>query len=122
MGRRPPRSTRTDTLFPYTTLFRSGDRLLLTLDDPANRNAMSAAMRDALYEALANALDDPSRPAVLIQCAGKCFSTGGALAEFGTAQDRMSTRLNSSHSCASRMPSTACKIKNNIISHNNRNK
>src|SRR3546814_19284660 len=26
MIRRPPRSTRTDTLFPYTTLFRSGDR------------------------------------------------------------------------------------------------
>src|SRR3546814_12200942 len=24
MSRRPPRSTRTDTLFPYTTLFRSG--------------------------------------------------------------------------------------------------
>src|SRR3546814_19194378 len=30
MIRRPPRSTRTDTLFPYTTLFRSayGDRTL----------------------------------------------------------------------------------------------
>src|SRR3546814_2659009 len=27
MIRRPPRSTRTDTLFPYTTLFRSGDYL-----------------------------------------------------------------------------------------------
>src|SRR3546814_15048021 len=27
MIRRPPRSTRTDTLFPYTTLFRSGGRL-----------------------------------------------------------------------------------------------
>src|SRR3546814_5557686 len=26
MIRRPPRSTRTDTLFPYTTLFRSGHR------------------------------------------------------------------------------------------------
>src|SRR3546814_11633669 len=26
MIRRPPRSTRTDTLFPYTTLFRSGAR------------------------------------------------------------------------------------------------
>src|SRR3546814_9254093 len=26
MIRRPPRSTRTDTLFPYTTLFRSCDR------------------------------------------------------------------------------------------------
>src|SRR3546814_9032324 len=32
MIRRPPRSTRTDTLFPYTTLFRSGaanDRSLI---------------------------------------------------------------------------------------------
>src|SRR3546814_19468587 len=32
MIRRPPRSTRTDTLFPYTTLFRSGlkaERVLL---------------------------------------------------------------------------------------------
>src|SRR3546814_2523379 len=27
MIRRPPRSTRTDTLFPYTTLFRSGPGL-----------------------------------------------------------------------------------------------
>src|SRR3546814_12257172 len=27
MRRRPPRSTRTDTLFPYTTLFRSPTRL-----------------------------------------------------------------------------------------------
>src|SRR3546814_5358571 len=26
MIRQPPRSTRTDTLFPYTTLFRSADR------------------------------------------------------------------------------------------------
>src|SRR3546814_17587523 len=28
MIRRPPRSTRTDTLFPYTTLFRSGAQAL----------------------------------------------------------------------------------------------
>src|SRR3546814_9564871 len=28
MIRRPPRSTRTDTLFPYTTLFRSGIKAL----------------------------------------------------------------------------------------------
>src|SRR3546814_1209087 len=27
MRRRPPRSTRTDTLFPYTTLFRSKQRM-----------------------------------------------------------------------------------------------
>src|SRR3546814_14980609 len=29
MIRRPPRSTRTDTLFPYTTLFRSAEKLRL---------------------------------------------------------------------------------------------
>src|SRR3546814_12276935 len=29
MIRRPPRSTRTDTLFPYTTLFRSDTRMTL---------------------------------------------------------------------------------------------
>src|SRR3546814_14463690 len=31
MIRRPPRSTRTDTLFPYTTLFRS---IFASIDDP----------------------------------------------------------------------------------------
>src|SRR3546814_3294778 len=40
MIRRPPISTRTDTLFPYTTLFRSlyGDRLSGTVivDSPVN--------------------------------------------------------------------------------------
>src|SRR3546814_4057743 len=29
MIRRPPRSTRTDTLFPYTTLFRSSQQIAL---------------------------------------------------------------------------------------------
>src|SRR3546814_11272373 len=33
MIRRPPRSTRTDTLFPYTTLFRSSDMLIGQLLD-----------------------------------------------------------------------------------------
>src|SRR3546814_18489765 len=32
--RRPPRSTRTDTLFPYTTLFRSRDREVLSRAAP----------------------------------------------------------------------------------------
>src|SRR3546814_5867516 len=31
MKRRPPRSKRTDTLFPYTTLFRSGGDHLVSL-------------------------------------------------------------------------------------------
>src|SRR3546814_4046935 len=33
MIRRPPRSTRTDTLFPYTTLFRSGPTPIFPPDD-----------------------------------------------------------------------------------------
>src|SRR3546814_12843485 len=33
MIRRPPRSTRTDTLFPYTTLFRSESLAGMTNDD-----------------------------------------------------------------------------------------
>src|SRR3546814_18184001 len=40
MIRRPPRSTRTDTLFPYTTLFRSGgNRRRLNGKRQANREA-----------------------------------------------------------------------------------
>src|SRR3546814_9546399 len=35
MLRRPPRSTRTDTLFPYTTLFRSPGLAAVFGDDPA---------------------------------------------------------------------------------------
>src|SRR3546814_4363542 len=34
MIRRPPRSTRTDTLFPYTTLFRSFDRVIADASRP----------------------------------------------------------------------------------------
>src|SRR3546814_18533086 len=42
MIRRPPRSTRTDTLFPYTTLFRSakGAALLETPARPAQQIAV----------------------------------------------------------------------------------
>src|SRR3546814_9821924 len=39
MIRRPPRSTRTDTLFPYTTLFRSPDDIAITITD--NGHGMS---------------------------------------------------------------------------------
>src|SRR3546814_790565 len=35
MIRRPPRSTRTDTLFPYTTLFRSDERLIAVFGSSA---------------------------------------------------------------------------------------
>src|SRR3546814_3429558 len=50
MIRRPPRSTRTDTLFPYTTLFRSEiarpasrrDTLCLALEEGRGRDPPSA--------------------------------------------------------------------------------
>src|SRR3546814_19924785 len=42
MIRRPPRSTRTDTLFPYTTRFRSLPELPKWDDGPSSANAMIA--------------------------------------------------------------------------------
>src|SRR3546814_14444824 len=63
MIRRPPRSTRTDTLFPYTTLFRSGARLRLgyhgatgaltrrwALTPPFDHRPVGAGRRGALPE------------------------------------------------------------------------
>src|SRR3546814_15611068 len=49
MRRRPPRSTRTDTLFPYTTLFRSlSGRLVLGTNNPDGLFAMGQMMVPAL--------------------------------------------------------------------------
>src|SRR3546814_5778852 len=46
MIRRPPRSTRTDTLFPYTTLFRS-----LVSDQASSCRLSAAAARDDVFDA-----------------------------------------------------------------------
>src|SRR3546814_15606065 len=45
MIRRPPRSTRTDTLFPYTTLFRSQCRAILRSKCGAIRCPLSVNLR-----------------------------------------------------------------------------
>src|SRR3546814_17084430 len=46
MLRRPPRATRTDTLFPYTTLFRSSARrFVATMAHILNRPVVDAATR-----------------------------------------------------------------------------
>src|SRR3546814_7692583 len=57
MIRRPPRSTRTDTLFPYTTLFRSPGAALAM--DAASEAKAAAAQADA------------TRDSVLISAAAK---------------------------------------------------
>src|SRR3546814_129987 len=52
MIRRPPRSTRTDTLFPYTTLFRSREHALLNAPD---FKLLSVVLRESLEAALTGA-------------------------------------------------------------------
>lgn len=80
---------------------REGDEVTLTLCSPGNRNAMTAAMRDALFEALANVIEDPSQPSVTLRAEGRCFSTGGDLAEFGSARDlAMAHLIRTGRSCA----------------------
>src|SRR3546814_11597855 len=44
MIRRPPRSTRTDTLFPYTTLFRSPEGMVKTVFDKKTGELLGAHM------------------------------------------------------------------------------
>src|SRR3546814_17310479 len=72
--RRPPRSTRTGTLFPCTTLFRSPDSALDAVDD--------------LVQPVAQQVLDTSEPR-------RVNEHRGVLACLPT--DRKSTRLNSSH-------------------------
>lgn len=80
---------------------REVDLVTLTLASPGNHNAMTASMRDALYEALVNVLEDPSEPRLILKADGKCFSTGGSLAEFGTARDLAQAHIiRTQHSCA----------------------
>src|SRR3546814_13910154 len=98
MIRRPPRSTRTDTLFPYTTLFRS--------EEAEERGEVQGVVgaadheRGVLVRALAVAGDVAGGAGVghareadhLLGEADRQF-----LAGFPGNADRKSTRLNSSH-------------------------
>src|SRR3546814_13060608 len=83
MNRRPPRSTRTDTLFPYTTLFRSrfedAIALLPHLEPLAWGDAGNASVM-----ARAGRLEEARR------------QLGRVMSE-RSVRDRKSTRLNSSH-------------------------
>src|SRR3546814_18091765 len=98
MIRRPPRSTRTDTLFPYTTLFRSvrssdyriqafdagTGELRWSLQRPGPALALKTNMQMLIVEGLIiSGLPN-----------GKLLAID---ARSGNVQDRKSTRLNSSH-------------------------
>ncbi|QHS10367.1 enoyl-CoA hydratase/isomerase family protein [Sinimarinibacterium sp. NLF-5-8] len=89
----PPGARARHDAAPAVALARDQRTLHLTLDRPAERNAMTVEMRDALCEALRLALNDTDIDTLCIRASGKCFSTGGDPAEFGTAPDSSSAHL-----------------------------
>src|SRR3546814_19577044 len=99
MIRRPPRSTRTDTLFPYTTLFRS------PYPRPAHAAAACRVVRLPESEQLGVVGEDVKRSAGDDRSEHDLVQQRQAaenLARIGRdgqrlAIDRKSTRLNSSH-------------------------
>src|SRR3546814_12873402 len=71
MIRRPPRSTRTDTRFPYTTLFRSAVRRTpearrASGDQPAMMRAMACALAMAAAPLLGGAAPAPRVHSIVI--------------------------------------------------------
>src|SRR3546814_17925871 len=88
---RPPRSTRTDTLFPYTTLFRSEH----VQPSWSGRDAGDGKVvgRVEVAETQAGKAHRDHAHASLQRMYGKVAGRHG-LCHFG---DRKSTRLNSSH-------------------------
>jgi hypothetical protein len=72
---------------PRVLIDDAGGVLTITLSRPDRRNAFDAAMRDELVEALAFAQDHPDQPPVALCGAGRAFSAGGDLDEFGQADD-----------------------------------
>jgi enoyl-CoA hydratase/carnithine racemase len=97
------RSYRKPELTPAVLVERDGDRLDLTLNRPGKHNAFSAEMRDALCEGLLVALGDVSIREVRLRGAGRSFSSGGDLDEFGTLPDPVTAHLIRSTRHAGRM-------------------
>src|SRR3546814_12634123 len=95
MIRRPPRSTRTDTLFPYTTLFRSDD---VAIEKRAAAHEVQRADLDALGENVVGRLSLPVAAGTVLrqhfEVVHQCAHPRRHLFFLG---DRKSTRLNSSH-------------------------
>src|SRR3546814_16444107 len=106
MIRRPPRSTRTDTLFPETTLVRSwlgatmpmggsDRRHRAGLNDLAERVGIPLlATNDALY---ATGEQRPLHDVITCIRESTNLHDAGRLLRANGERDRKSTRLNSSH-------------------------
>src|SRR3546814_13632384 len=94
MIRRPPRSTRTDTLLPYTTLFRSEGLMHHHHRDSGSGTVVDPAVRDELRENLRPARWRNPEPADRY---GLVVIGAGAAGLAAAQEDRKSTRLDSSH-------------------------
>src|SRR3546814_7796614 len=101
---RPPRSTLTDTLFPYTTLFQSHYESIL---DPSLSWLTNLVLHEYnecwLYWSCMQTESDQRIKAIWELHLGMEIEHLHAQMQL----DRKSTRLNSSHYCAYRMPSSA---------------
>src|SRR3546814_4772060 len=85
MIRRPPRSTRTDTLFPYTTLFRPPPlKLAVLLPLSGNLATAGASVRDGLLAGYYG--EHRTRPEILFYDTAN--SSGGAIAAYNKAVAR----------------------------------
>lgn len=78
---------------PPVQVDRSGEVLTITLDRPHVRNALDAAMRDALVDALAVVAADASITEVHLGGAGPAFCAGGDLDEFASFPDAATAHL-----------------------------
>src|SRR3546814_11600357 len=92
---RPPRSTRTDTLIPYTTLFRS---LLKPHEhmDCHRREALPARLHYGHNPRVA-AIICIAEPGWSIIAGEPQWPVAGGAHGYDNQEDRKSTRLNSSH-------------------------
>jgi enoyl-CoA hydratase/carnithine racemase len=90
-ARRPvrPRGTEGDPV----RLAREGPVLTITLARPHVRNALDAAMRDALVDAFQLVAADPSIAEVHLRGDGAAFCAGGDLDEFGSFPDPTTAHL-----------------------------
>src|SRR3546814_6793150 len=64
--RRPPRSTRTDTLFPYTTLFRSKQKK--THNGPSQSWEKSRLLYKSIMPMVAGSIASTARPRFHLSC------------------------------------------------------
>ena len=69
-----------------TIMYEKSDGIArLTLNRPAVLNALNLEMRDELWDALGAFRDDPDAAVLILRGAGKAFSAGADISDFGTA-------------------------------------